>query len=131
MGTLYTCKGHNSRGSTLWWYNQALKRPGNPHLSILAIHDSNSLRVFSMAGLSCSALQNHFPRLLTGPSANVGRGFPSIVKWYSFTIPLLSTAYLHFWGLNVILAHFMCLSNPRNNHLHPVTEGVVTVRSSM
>ena len=130
-GRYIPCKGHNSRGSTPWWYNQALKRPGDPRLSMIATHDSNSLRVFSMAGLSCSALQNYFPRLLTGPSTNVGMGFPSMEKWYSFTITLLSTTVLPFWGLNVILAHFMCLSSPRNNHLHPVTEGVVNVRSFM
>ena len=113
MGTLYVWSGRNSCESTLWWYNQALNNPSNPLLSILAIHESNSLCVSLMAGLSCNALQNDFPSLLTGPSTNIGMVFPSMVKQYSFTCPFLSSTDLNLQGLKDILPHSICLSNPQ------------------
>ena len=72
------------------------------------------------------------PRLFTGFPLRLGIIVPAIAKRnLSTTTPLFITNDLDFAGLNSILAHEIDLSNTLSNHLQPVTEAVVIVKSSM
>ena len=72
------------------------------------------------------------PRLFTGFSIRDGMVSPAIENLnLSSTFPFFKINDLDLEGLKLILAHAICFSKPRKIHLHPVTDDVVTVRSSI
>ena len=72
------------------------------------------------------------PKLLIDFSLRVGIFVPATENLYlSVTLPLLITSDLDLAGLNCILAHSIFLSRPFKSYLPPVTDFIVTVRSSM
>ena len=132
IGESYTNNGHRTLGSSACWYIHALTRPGRPDLSTLVNHNSRSPTAARTALVSLSVVSKIFPRLFTGHSYKVGIIVPAIEKRnLSAVLPFFMTNDLDLAGLNFILAHAISFSRLRRIHLLPMTDVVVTVRSSM
>ena len=109
-----------------------MKSPGRPELSTLASHNSRSPTTARKALVSLSVVLKIFPRLFTGQSDKVGIFVPAIEKRnLSAVLSFFMTNNLDLAGLNFILAHSISFSRLRRVHLLPITDIVVTVRSSM
>ena len=132
IGELYTNNSHRILGSTACWYIHALKWPGRPDLSTLVSHNSRSPIAARTALVSLSVVSKIFPRLFMGHSVKVGIIVPAIEKRnLSAVLPFFMMNDLDLAGLNFILAHAISFSRLRRIHLLPMTDVVVTVRSSM
>lgn len=89
---------------------------------MVALMDAVSLRLQSKV----------LPKLVTGFSAIDGIAVPSTRKRnLSTTFPRFRTMDLDFVGLKLILAQRISFSRPCRIHLHPGTDVVVTLKSSI
>ena len=127
MGNSYTSNGHSILGKISCWYNHTLNFPRRPDLSTQVSQLSSCSLVALMEAASFKEQSKVFPRLFKGFSVTDGRRVPPRSKWNrSNTFPLFRTKDLDFSSAQVV-----SLSKPRRIHLHPGTDNVVTVRSSM
>ena len=120
-------------GNTACWYTRPLKHPGRRDLPTLVSHNSRSPTAARTALMSLNVLLKIFPRLFTGLSDQVGIVVPESKKRkLSAVLPIFMTNDLDFAGLNFILTlDFISFSRLRRIHQIPITDVVVTVRSSI
>ena len=118
--------------STTCWYTHASKRPKRLDLSSLTSHKSRSPTVARTALVSLNVMLKIFPRLFTGHSDKVGIIVPYCkIGKLSVVLPFFMTNELDLAGLDFILALAVSFSRLRRIHQLPITDVVVTVRSSI
>ena len=101
-------------------------------MSTLASYNFSSLTAAQTALASLNVLLKIFPRLFTGHSDKVGIVVLDSEKQKLSTILLFfMTNNLDLAGLNFILTHAISFSRLRRIYLLPITDVVVTVRSSI
>ena len=101
-------------------------------MSTLVNHSSRSPTAARTSLVSLGVVSKIFPWLFTGHSDKVGIIVPAIEKRnLSAVLHFFMTNDLDFAGLNFILAHAISFSGLCRIHLLPITDVVITVKSSM